>query len=294
MSSSLAGTALGDLFVFGDIRDAVREGSRYASGETADELVLGLACVGIALTAGTYASLRRGDAGARRAVGGEGRAQDRPAQRGRWPTGSAARCARWSTGRRCGAPSVSVAEPAVAVRAAREAVKVEKAGGLIKLVGDVGRVQARAGTKAALDGLKLARRPAEMARVAKLAEKKGGKTRAILKTLGRGAILLSVASFNLALWILGAIADAVRLRVVGQEPASSASPSAISTASKARAAGALCGDGGSAGLNPHAVPGSSISAACRRSTTVPWRSPISTRARASRSCWFTASPPSRR
>ena len=56
MSSSLAGTALGDLFVFGDIRDAVREGSRYAHGETYDELVLGLACVGIALTAGTYAS----------------------------------------------------------------------------------------------------------------------------------------------------------------------------------------------------------------------------------------------
>ena len=34
---------------------------------------------------------------------------------------------------------------------------------------------------------------------------KGSKTRAILKMLGRGAILLSVASFNLALWILGAI-----------------------------------------------------------------------------------------
>jgi hypothetical protein len=44
-----------------------------------------------------------------------------------------------------------------------------------------------------------------MARVAALAEKKGGKTRAILKTLGRGAIVLSVASFNLGLWVLSAI-----------------------------------------------------------------------------------------
>src|SRR5258705_689727 len=52
----LAGTTLGDLFVFGDVRDAVREGSRLASGEKADELVLGLACVGLAITAGTYAS----------------------------------------------------------------------------------------------------------------------------------------------------------------------------------------------------------------------------------------------
>jgi hypothetical protein len=44
-----------------------------------------------------------------------------------------------------------------------------------------------------------------MARIAKLAEKKGSKTRAILKTLGRGAILLSLATFNLAAWMLGAI-----------------------------------------------------------------------------------------
>ena len=53
---SLAGTALGDLFVFGDIRDALREGARLAQGQEADRLILGLACVGIAITAGTYAA----------------------------------------------------------------------------------------------------------------------------------------------------------------------------------------------------------------------------------------------
>jgi hypothetical protein len=88
---------------------------------------------------------------------------------------------------------------------AREAVKIEKAEGLVRLVGDVGTVHAKAGSRAALDGLKLAEGPHEMSRIAALAEKKGGKTRAILKTLGRGAILLSVASLNLAGWILGAI-----------------------------------------------------------------------------------------
>jgi hypothetical protein len=41
--ASLAGTATGDLFVFGDARDAVREGVRLARGEAADELILGLA-----------------------------------------------------------------------------------------------------------------------------------------------------------------------------------------------------------------------------------------------------------
>ncbi len=54
--AALAGTTLGDLFVFGDIRDALREGKRLATGEQADELVFGLACVGIAITAGTYAT----------------------------------------------------------------------------------------------------------------------------------------------------------------------------------------------------------------------------------------------
>jgi hypothetical protein len=99
----------------------------------------------------------------------------------------------------------SVAEPAVAVRAARGAVKVERADGLLSLVSDVGRVQAKAGTQAALDGLKLADGPREVARVAKLAEKKGNKTRAILKLLGRGAIAFTFGLFDLALWMFWAV-----------------------------------------------------------------------------------------
>ncbi len=65
-------------------------------------------------------------------------------------------------------------------------------------------MQAKAGTRAALDGLKISDSPREMARVAKLAEKQGGKTRAILKLLGRGAIALTVAAFDLSLWVLWA------------------------------------------------------------------------------------------
>src|SRR5262245_57216442 len=57
---ALAGTALGDLFVYGDIRDLLREGSRYVNGQPADELVIGLAAVGLAITAGTYATIGAG------------------------------------------------------------------------------------------------------------------------------------------------------------------------------------------------------------------------------------------
>jgi hypothetical protein len=200
----LAGTAIGDLFVFGDIRDAVREGGRYVTGAPVDELVLGLACVGIAITAGTYASLGAGTPArigisALKAARKTGRIGARMAG---WIGRSLREIIDWPALRRAGG---SWSEPVVAVRAAREAVKLEKADGLVKLAGDVGRVQARAGTQAAIDGLKLADNPREMARVATLAEKKAGKTRAILKTLGRGAILITAASFNLALWVFWAI-----------------------------------------------------------------------------------------
>jgi len=47
----------GDLFVFGDIRDVVREGKHLATGEDTDHLVLGLAAAGLAVTAATYVSL---------------------------------------------------------------------------------------------------------------------------------------------------------------------------------------------------------------------------------------------
>jgi len=107
--------------------------------------------------------------------------------------------------------SASITQPAAAVRAAREAVKVEKARDLVRLVGDVGRVQTKAGTQAALDGLKLADGPRDMSRIARLAATKGGKTRAILKLAGRSAIVLTVGAFNLANWMLWALVTAFGL-----------------------------------------------------------------------------------
>ncbi len=49
--ASLSGTVAGDLFVFGDIRDLIREGKHLVMGEDADRLVLGLASIGLAVTA---------------------------------------------------------------------------------------------------------------------------------------------------------------------------------------------------------------------------------------------------
>src|SRR5262249_1553776 len=97
-----------------------------------------------------------------------------------------------------------IGQPVLGVRALGTAVKAEKAQELMRLVGDVGRVQARGGTQAALEGLKVAQGPRDMSRIARLAANKGGKTRAILKLAGRAAILLTIGTFNLVMWVFWA------------------------------------------------------------------------------------------
>lgn len=193
--AALAGTTVGDLFVFGDIRDALREGKRLASGEQADELVLGLACVGIAITAGTY--LTFGAAAPARA----GLTLVKVARK----TGSLGAELAGNIGRMVRQAGFTGASPVLAVRAARDAVKVERAGGLLHLARDVGRVERAAGGRAAFDGLKVAKEPADVTRVAKLAEKEGSRTRAILKLAGRGAITLAALAFDASVWLIGAL-----------------------------------------------------------------------------------------
>jgi len=204
--AGLAGTAVGDLFVFGDIRDALREGTRLATGQPADELILGLACTGIAITAGTY--LTAGAAVPAR-VGltlvkvarTTGRISAHLAE---WVGRSLREVLDWGALSRA-ITGASVNSPIVVVRAAREVVKVDKSAELLAFASDVGRVERKAGVQAALDGLKIAEGPREMTRIAKLAEKYGNKTRAVIKLLGRAAILLTMSAVNLASWVFAAI-----------------------------------------------------------------------------------------
>ncbi len=202
----LAGTALGDLFVFGDIRDVVREGGRFAMGEKVDTLILGLSVVGLAITASTYATVgASAPARAGLTIAKVARKTGRMSADLAGHIGnSLRRVVDWGQLKKA-ISGVSISHPALAVRAARDAVKVERAGGLVHLARDVGRVQAKAGTRAALDGLKIAESPREVAQIAKLATKEGSRTRAILKVAGRGAIVLGLGAFNLSVWILGAL-----------------------------------------------------------------------------------------
>src|ERR1700710_1186334 len=101
-------------------------------------------------------------------------------------------------------PDASVMHPVQTVTAMKAAFKAEKAGALVRLAKDVGRVSEKAGTRGALDVLRIADGPTDVARAARLAETKGSQTRAIVKILGRGALLLTMGAFNLAWWVFAA------------------------------------------------------------------------------------------
>lgn len=204
--ASMSGTVTGDLFVFGDIRDVVRETKHLAMGEDTDRLVLGLAAAGLAVTAATYVSV----GGAAPVRAGLTLVKDarKVGRLGEGLTLWAGRSARDLVDTPMlenAVESASVLRPGESVRAIKAAFRPEQAAGLVRLAKDVGRVGEKAGARGALDTLKLAEGPEDVARAARLAESKGGQTRAILKMLGRGALLLAAGAFDLTLWVFGAL-----------------------------------------------------------------------------------------
>jgi hypothetical protein len=204
--ASLSGTVAGDLFVFGDIRDIVREGKHLAMGEDTDHLVLGLATAGLAVTAATYVSI----GGAAPVRAGLTLVKDarKVGRLGEGLTEWAGRSAREMVDTSVlgdAVSSASVTRPGQTISAIKAAFHAEKAGGLVRLAKDVGRISEKAGARGALDTLKIAEGPEDIARAARLAEASGGKTRAILKLLGRGALLLAAGAFDLSLWLFGAL-----------------------------------------------------------------------------------------
>jgi hypothetical protein len=101
--------------------------------------------------------------------------------------------------------NASLSRPGEAITAVSGAFRADKAGALLRVGKDVGRIGDRLGTRGAMDVLKIADGPKDVARAARLAEAQGGKTRAILKLLGRGALLLTLGAFNFSWWMLGAV-----------------------------------------------------------------------------------------
>jgi hypothetical protein len=171
--AGIAGAATGDLLVYGDVRDLAREGSRWVRGENADPLMVGLATVGLAVTAGTYLS--------------DGAAA--PVRMG---------LSLFKTARRAGKIGVNLAADMVRVVRSGRGARAATA------LADLGTIEAKAGARTALDGLRHADDLADLTRVSRLAQKNGRSTLAILKTLGRGALAVGAGALTASLWVMGA------------------------------------------------------------------------------------------
>jgi hypothetical protein len=204
--AGFAGAMTRDLSGYGDIDDAVTEGTHLANGEAADELVFGLACVGLVATAATFVTV--GAAAPARA----GLSIVKAARRTGRLAGPLAQWTRRSVREAIDAgkleaalSKVSIKAPAESVAvvrdAVKDAVKLERLEGVVTMVRDVGRIQSKGGTRAALEGLRLSESPEEVARVARLAEKEGTRTGAILKLAGRAAFVITAVILNLVGWM---------------------------------------------------------------------------------------------
>ncbi|MFG1371740.1 hypothetical protein V5F32_06175 [Xanthobacter oligotrophicus] len=199
--AGLAGAATSDLMVWGDIRDAGREGLKLAHGEDADELILGLSAVGIAFTAGTYATVgaslpvRIGISLVKVAK----RTGRLSAALARSLTRAVRESVDFAALRRLASAPATVDAAAV-----KGVVRAERLTDLTRMLDNTARIETKAGTRAALEGLKIADSGRDLSRVARLAEAKGSQTLAILKTLGRGAIAITSALFHLIWWAFAA------------------------------------------------------------------------------------------
>jgi hypothetical protein len=208
--AGFTGAMTRDLSGYGDIDDAVTEGTHLANGEPADELVFGLACVGLVATAATFVTVgaaapARAGLSIVKAAKRTGRLAGPLAQ---W-TKRSIREAIDTRKLEAALSKVSIKAPAESVAvvrdAVKDAVKLERIEGVTTMVRDVGRIQAKGGTRAALEGLRLSEGPEEVARVARLAEKEGTKTGAILKLAGRAAFVLTALALHLIGWVFSII-----------------------------------------------------------------------------------------
>ena len=171
--AGLAGATAGDLTVWGDVRDLGRQAGNYLRGDTVDPLMVGLAGAGVAATAATYAAF-----GA--------------------PLTMRAGLSLAKGARRVGALSLRLGDQLIALlRSGRKARAVAA-------VADLGRVGEKAGMRATFAGLRHADDVTDVARLRRLSDAKGGQTLAVLKTLGRGALVLGELSTKLAFWVIAA------------------------------------------------------------------------------------------
>ncbi len=215
--AAFAGALAGDVVGFGDLRDLAGEGRKWLGGETADPTVLALAAAGLALSAATLASL----GAALPARNGLSLVKSASKARALSPalTASLARTAVQAVDRPALSASLAAAarlDLAAARSAAAGIVRPAAMTRLGALGQSAGTLYTRTGQRGLRQVLAVAEDAGDVRRAAALASAKGGTTRATLKVLGRGALVLGAFSLTAMSWLFAFIGYALALAMLAQ------------------------------------------------------------------------------
>lgn len=178
--TGLAGSFAADLTLWGDVRDLANQGDHWLRGETVDPLMVGLATAGVGATAASWAAFGT-------------------------PVTVRAGLTGLKLARRTGALGVRLGDELLHL------MKNGRKAQAMSAVADLGRAGLKGGTRATLVGLRQADSAADLAKLRRLSEAKGGQTLAILRTIGRGAFALGELATRLALWVLAAVFNVLGL-----------------------------------------------------------------------------------
>jgi hypothetical protein len=197
-----AGSLLGDISGYGDLRDLIGEGRKLVRGEQADELVVGLASVGLIVSGATWWSL--GAALPARSGLTVTKALVRSGRLSKPLAASLARLVGLSIDRQTAQESLAALtrfDLAAARRIAFASVKPEALHELETLATNTGRLYERIGARGTREVFGMAETTQEVERAASLAQTKGPMTLAILRVLGRAALTAGAFGLTIFAWL---------------------------------------------------------------------------------------------
>lgn len=207
--AAFVGALTGDLSGYGDLRDLWHEGEKLKRGEEPDRLVIGLAAAGLALSVASWSSvaaLLPARSGLTLVKGAQKAGRlSRPLAK--TLSASAAKAVDREA-LSAGVAAAAKLDVAAARAAAARVVRPGALAGFRALGEDAAILYRRAGARGVTDALAVAEDGAQLRKAAKLAAARGGATRAILATLGRGALVfggLAAAAVEAIFLLLGAL-----------------------------------------------------------------------------------------
>lgn len=203
--AALAGAVAADLTGVGDIRDLYQQAANYVMTGEVDGLTVGLATVGLGLTAATVASLgltlpERAGVSTLKAVKRTGRLSPALARE----VGLAASAAMDGTALKAVSTSLARLDLAAARQAAGGVMKPAALRTLKGLGTDVGTIGRNAGYRATVETLGTAKSAEEVSTIARLSGRFGVATRAVV-ALGGAAFTIASLTASAAFWSLSLI-----------------------------------------------------------------------------------------